>query len=199
VRDSKRAGVDELFARVQDIAKGAALMAGVEHTLSIQTGFSDMNILETGSKLVHDNLTWLGPPTYTAEELAFARALQQTTGKEEKGMVAAALPIKPIPPDPPGGSSDVGDVSWVVPTLHFYVATAPKDVPWHAWPVVAASGMSIGHKGMMLAASTLAATAVDLYENAAAREAILAEFAEKTKGVTYRWYVPDGPPPVPKR
>ena len=199
VRDSKRAGVDEVFARVQDIARGAALMAGVEHVLTVQTGFSDMNILETGSRLVHDNLMWLGPPVYTADELAFARALQQTTGKEAKGMVAAAVPVKPIPPDPPGGSSDVGDVSWVAPTLHFYVATAPKDVPWHAWPVVASSGTTIGHKGMLLAAKTLAATAVDLYENTRAREAIRAEFAEKTKGVTYRWYVPDGPPPIPKQ
>ena len=113
-------------------------------------------------------------------------------------MVAAALPMKPVATDPPGGSSDVGDVSWIAPTLHFSVATAPKDVPWHAWPVVAASGMSIGHKGMMLAASTLAATAVDLFENDAVRDAIRAEFTEKSKGVSYRWYIPDGPPPVPK-
>ena len=49
VRDSKRAGVDEVFARVQDIAKGAALMAGIKHTLSVQTGYTDMNILETGA------------------------------------------------------------------------------------------------------------------------------------------------------
>jgi aminobenzoyl-glutamate utilization protein B len=65
--------------------------------------------------------------------------------------------------------------------------------------VVAASGMSIGHKGMLYASRTLAATAVDLFENPAVRDAIRAEWAEKTKGVTYRWYVPDGPPPVPAR
>jgi aminobenzoyl-glutamate utilization protein B len=199
LRDSKRKGVDEVFARVQDIAKGAALMAGVEHTLKIEAGYTDLVILEKGGRLVHDNLVWLGAPEYTEEEQAFARALQQATGKEPKGMLAAAQPIKPIPPDPPGGSSDVGDVSWVAPTLHFSVATAPKDVPWHAWPVVAASGASIGHKGMMYAAATLAATAVDLYEDAALRDAIRAEWAEKTKGVTYRWYIPDGPPPVPAR
>jgi aminobenzoyl-glutamate utilization protein B len=92
----------------------------------------------------------------------------------------------------------VGDVSWNVPTIHFYVTTAPKDVPWHAWPVVASGGMSIGHKGMMLAAKTLAATAVDLFEDATARDALRVEFTEKTKGYTYKWYVPDGPPPVPK-
>jgi aminobenzoyl-glutamate utilization protein B len=199
LRDSKRAGVDALFARVQEIAKGAALMAGVEHRLTVQTGFTDLNILESGGRVVHANLTWIGPPAYTAEEEAFARALQQATGKEPVGMKAAVLPLKPIATDPPGGSSDVGDVSWVAPTLHFSLATAPKDVPWHAWPVVAASGMSIGHKGMLYAASTLAATAVDLFENAGLREAIRQEWAEKTKGVTYRWYVPEGPPPVPAR
>ena len=50
-----------------------------------------------------------------------------------------------------GGSTDVGDVSWVVPTLHLTVVTSPKDAPWHAWPVVATGGMSIGHKGMIIA------------------------------------------------
>ena len=194
VRDSKRAGVDEVFARVQEIARGAALVAGVEHSLTIQTGYSDMNILESGLKLLHANLAWLGEPDYTAEEQAFARALQKVTGKEEKGMVATLVPFKPIAADPPGGSTDVGDVSWVVPTLHFSVATAPKGVPWHAWPVVASSRMSIGQKGMMLAASALAATAVDLFSDASALDGIRKEWQQKTKGMTYRWLVPDGPP-----
>ena len=196
VRDSKRAGVDEVFARVQEIARGAALVAGVEHSLTIQTGYSDMNILESGLKLLHANLTWLGEPAYTAEEQAFARALQKITGKEEKGMVATLVPFKPIAADPPGGSTDVGDVSWVVPTLHFSVATAPKGVPWHAWPVVASSRMSIGQKGMMLAASALAATAVDLFSDASALDGIRKEWQQKTKGMTYRWLVPDGPPKI---
>ena len=194
VRDSKRAGVDDVFARVQEIARGAALVAGVEHSLTIQTGYSDTNILESGLKLLHANLTWLGEPAYTAEEQAFARALQKVTGKEEKGMVATLVPLKPIAADPPGGSTDVGDVSWVAPTLHFSVATAPKGVPWHAWPVVASSRMSIGQKGMMLAASVLAATAVELFSDASALDGIRKEWRQKTQGVTYRWLVPDGPP-----
>ena len=198
VRDSKRAGVDQVFARVQEIARGAALVAGVEHTLTIQTGYSDSNILEFGLRLLHANLTWVGEPHYSDAEQAFARALQKATGKEEKGMAAALEPLKPIAADPPGGSTDVGDVSWVVPTLHFYVATAPKDVPWHAWPVVASSRVSIGHKGMMRAAQVLAATAVDLFENTSAQESIRKEFADKTKGAMYKWLVPDGPPPVPQ-
>ena len=196
VRDSRRKGVDEVFARVQEIARGAALVGGVESTVAVQTGYTDMNILESGLKLLHENLTLVSEPSYTTEEQSFARALQQATGKEEVGLNAKLEPLKPIARDPPGGSSDVGDVSWVAPTLHFSVATAPKHVPWHAWPVVASSRMSIGHKGMMRASQVLAASAVDLFADAAKLESIRAEWRQKTKGVTYRWLIPDGPPVV---
>jgi aminobenzoyl-glutamate utilization protein B len=196
VRDSRRKGVDEVFARVQEIARGAALIAGVESTVTVQTGYTDMNTLESGLKLLQDNLTLVGEPSYTAEEQSFARALQKATGKEEVGMNPRLAPLKPIASDPPGGSSDVGDVSWVAPTLHFFVATAPKGVPWHAWPVVASSRMSIGHKGMMRASQVLAATAVDMFTDPTRLASIQAEWREKTKGVTYRWLIPDGPPIV---
>jgi aminobenzoyl-glutamate utilization protein B len=196
IRDSRRKGVDEVFARVQEIARGAALIAGVEHKLTIQTGYTDFNILESGLKLLHENLKLVGESSYTAEEQTFAKALQKATGKEEVGMVAALQPLAPIAKEPSGGSSDVGDVSWVAPTLYFKVATAPKDIPWHAWPVVASSRMSIGHKGMMRATQVLAATAVDLFADAAKLDAIKKEWQQKTKGVTYRWIIPDGAPIV---
>ena len=194
VRDSRRPGVDTVFARVKEIARGAAIIAGVEQKITINTGTSDMIILDRGLKLLHDNMTWIWTPTYTDTEQAFARTLQGNTGQPQVGMKADLAPLRPILPDPPGGSTDVGDVSYVVPTLHFYGATAPSNVPWHAWPVVASSGMSIGHKGMVLAANTLAATAVDLFADATVRDAIKAEWTDKTKGVTYKWLVPDGPP-----
>jgi aminobenzoyl-glutamate utilization protein B len=76
--------------------------------------------------------------------------------------------------------------------------TAPEDTPWHAWPVVACGGISIGHKGLIYAAKALAATAVDLFEDAKLLQAVQAEFREKTEGVVYKPFVPDGPPPVPK-
>lgn len=197
VRDSHRDGVDEVFARVKAIAQGAALIAGVEHTITVQTGFSDMNILTKGLDLLHSNLAALPPLTYSDDEQAFAKALQKATGKEEKGMSAALRPMAPIAKDPQGGSTDVGDVSWVVPTLHFYVATAPVGVPWHAWPVVASSRVSIGHKGMMFAAKGMAATAVDLFEKPDVRAQLRQQFDAQTKGRPYKWLVPDGPPPVP--
>jgi aminobenzoyl-glutamate utilization protein B len=196
VRDSRRPGVDTVFARVKEIARGAALIAGVEQTVTVQTGSSDMIILDRGLKLLHDNMTWIGAPTYTESEQTFARALQANTGQPQVGMKAEVLPLAPILPDPPGGSTDVGDVSYVVPTLHFYGATAPFGVPWHAWPVVASSGMSIGHKGMLMASKILAATAVDVFSDESLRTALHAEWAGRTKDVTYQWLVPDGPPMV---
>ena len=107
-------------------------------------------------------------------------------------------PLDPpgLPPD--GGSTDVGDVSWLVPTLHFSVTTGALDAPWHAWPTVATSGMSIGHKGMVHAAKIMATTAIDLFTDAQKRAAIRAEFTEQTKGFVYKPYIPNGPPPIPR-
>ena len=198
LRDSKRSGVDELLNRARKIAEGAALMAGVESTLTVQGGDYELLVNMTGAKLIHANLTWLGPIQYTAEEQEFAKAIQRTTGVEAKGLNGSIQPLLPPKPNPDGGSTDVGDVSWLVPTLHLSVTTAPENAPWHAWPVVACGGMSIGHKGLEYAAKALAATAVDLFEDGKTREAVQAEFREKTKGEVYKPYVPDGPPPVPK-
>jgi aminobenzoyl-glutamate utilization protein B len=198
LRDSKRSGVDGLLSRARKIAEGAALMAGVESKLTVQSGDYEMLVNMAGAKLIHANMTWLGPIQYTAEEQEFAKAIQRATGVEVKGLNGAVQPLEPPKKDPDGGSTDVGDVSWLVPTLHLSVTTAPEAAPWHAWPVVACGGMSIGHKGLVYAAKTLAATMVDLFENPKSRQEIQAEFTEKSKGEVYKPYIPDGPPPVPK-
>jgi aminobenzoyl-glutamate utilization protein B len=198
LRDSKRTGIEELLARVRKIAEGAALMAEVESKLTIQGGDYEMLVNMAGAKLIYANLTWLGPIKYTEEEQEFARAIQRATGVEAKGLNGAIQPLEEQKPDPPGGSTDVADVSWIVPTLHLSVTTAPQDAPWHAWPVVACGGMSIGHKGLAQAAKALATTMVDLFEDPQAVTAIKAEFKENTRGQVYKPYIPDGPPPVPK-
>jgi aminobenzoyl-glutamate utilization protein B len=195
-RDFERRGVDEVVERLRKAAEGAAMIAGVEGGLRVQGGDYEILINETGARLLHRNLTWLGPIRYTPEEETFAKALQAAAGVEPRGLDASIDPLEGQEKE--GGSTDVGDVSWNVPTLHVSVATAPRGVPWHAWPVVAAGGMSIGHKGMMLAAKTLAATMVDLIDDAAARAAVRAEFEAKTKGFVYKPAVPPGPPVLPK-
>ncbi|MGE3434659.1 MAG: amidohydrolase [Blastocatellales bacterium] len=197
-RDSKREGVEPVLQRLREIADGAGKVAGVESKFTVQTGCYEILVNMAGAKLLQQNLEWLGPIKYTEAEQEFARAIQRATGTEQKGLDGEIKPLEAPKPNPPGGSTDVGDVSWVVPTLHLSVTTAPE-AAWHAWPVVASGGMSIGHKGMMQAAKTLAGTMVDLFEDAKTREAIQAEFKEKTNGFVYKPYISDGPPPLPKQ
>ena len=195
-RDWKRSEVEELLARIRKVAAGAATMTETTSELKVQGGSWEVLVNGPGAQLLQQNLLWLGPATYTEQEQAFARQIQRATGVPEKGMYAGVLPLEGQPEE--GGSTDVGDISWVAPTLHVTVATAPEGAPWHAWPVVATGGMSIGHKGMLRASRVLAATMVDLYERPEALAAVQADFKAKKGDVQYRPYVPDGPPPLPK-
>jgi aminobenzoyl-glutamate utilization protein B len=196
LRDWKRAEIEQLLARVRLLASGAAQMTETTATVTVQGGSWEMLVNETGARLLNANLQWLGPAVYTEQEQAFARQIQRAAGVPEAGMFAGVKPLEGQPQE--GGSTDVADVSWVTPTLHVSVATAPLDAPWHAWPVVATAGMSIGHKGMVRAAKVLAATMVDLYERPEALAAVQAEFKGKKGAIAYESYVPAGPPPVPK-
>ena len=197
VRDSKRTGVDEVMERVRAIAEGAALAAGVEAVVTVQSGDYEMLVNMTGARLLHANLIALGPLRFSDDEQAFARRIQEATGVEPKGLLEDIRPLPEKPGEPEGGSTDVADVSWVVPTLHLTVTTAPAGAPWHAWPVVASGGMSIGHRGMIYAARVLAGTMIDLYRDKSARAAIREEFERRTAGHVYKGYIPPGPPPVP--
>jgi aminobenzoyl-glutamate utilization protein B len=196
MRDWDRTEVESLLARVRKVAEGAATMTETTVTVKIQAGSWEFLTNDAGAKLLDANLRWLGPVSYTADEQEFAKTIQRATEVPDVGMDMEIQPLEDQEEE--GGSTDVADVSWTVPTLHVTVATAPKDAPWHAWPVVATAGMSIGHKGLVRAAKTLAATMVDLYEQPAALKAVRAEFEQKKGDVVYDAYVPDGPPPLPE-
>jgi aminobenzoyl-glutamate utilization protein B len=198
LRDSKGTGVEQLLARARRIAEGAAMIAEVESRLTVQGGDWETLVNLTGEKVMHANLAWLGPIPFTPEEQEFAKTIQRATGVDPKGLDGTVQPWRAPKPDPEGGSTDVGDVSWIVPTLSLGATTAPVDAPWHAWPVVACGGMSIGHKGLVYAAKALAATMVDLFEDAKTLQAVQAEFKEKTKGIVYKPFIPEGPPPLPR-
>ena len=197
VRDSKRTVVDEVFSRVKDIARGAALIAGVESKVTVQTGDYELLVNRKGAEVLQKNLETLGPITYTAEEISFAKKIQEVQGVEQSGLDGSIHALKQTKEDPEGGSTDVGDVSWIVPEITLLATTAPKNTAWHGWAVVACGGMSIGHKGMLLSAKALAMTMVDLFENEQLRKDIRAEFDQRKGKVIYKAYIPDGPPPVP--
>jgi aminobenzoyl-glutamate utilization protein B len=196
LRDWKRSEVDDLLARTRKLAEGAAIMTGTTATVTVQGGNWETLLNEAGARLLQANLMWLGPAVFTEEEESFARQVQRATGVPEKGMFTGVKPLEGQQAE--GGSTDVGDVSWVVPTLHVSVATSPLGAPWHAWPVVASGGMSIGHKGMLRAAKVLAATMADLYEQPEALAAVQSEFRTRKGDTTYVPYIPAGPPPLPK-
>lgn len=195
-RDQKRSEVDGLYARIRKIAEGAALMTGTEAVVKLNGGSWEVLVNGAGAKLMDANLRWIGSPSYTPEEDAFAKRIQTATHVPAVGMERAIRALDDQQEE--GGSTDVGDVSWVVPTLTLTVATAPKAAPWHAWPVVATGGMSIGHKGMIVAAKTLAATMVDLYENPRSLREVRSEFEKRRGDVRFQAYLPDGPPPLPR-
>jgi aminobenzoyl-glutamate utilization protein B len=197
VRDVSRTGVEDVMERVHKIVEGAALAADVEAELRIQSGLYEMLTNFTGARILHRNLEALGPIEWSEEEQAFARQLQESAGVKPEGMTMKIEPFEENPDPPEGGSTDVADVSWIVPTIHLSAPTAPLDVPWHAWPVVAAAGSPVGHKGMDYAARALAITTIDLFNDPEARRQMLEEFEKSTAGHTYDPYIPDGPPPIP--
>lgn len=195
VRDSKREGMKPVYERVREMAEGAAIMANVDYKISLISGIYEVLVNRRGGELMQNNLELLGPITYTAEEEAFGKAIQEATGKPQLGMDSSIRPLEPTLENSGGGSTDVGDVSWNVPNINLSVTVAPKGTPWHSWAVVACGGMSIGHKGMVHAAKAMGMTMVDLFQNQKAVAEIKQEFKERKGDVVYEPMI-DGPAPI---
>ena len=198
IRDSKRSGVAEVSERMKDIAKGAALMAGVQYDIKLNSGLYELLINETGAKTLQSNMNFVGPVVYTKEELAFSDNIMKEYGLESKGISGKVKPLEITKEDPVGGSTDVGDVSYIVPEITLLATTAPYEAPWHSWVVVACGGMSIGHKGMLFSSKALGSTMVDLFENEKLRFGIKEEFLKRKGKEVWKAMLPDGPPTIPK-
>lgn len=199
IRDSKRSGVAEVSERMKDVAKGAALMAGVEVEVKLNSGLYELLINEAGAKALQKNMEFVGPITYTEKELAFANKIMAEYGAEPKGISGDIQPLGSEFQEVPGGSTDVGDVSYIVPEITLLATTAPYNSPWHSWVVVACGGMEIGHKGMLFAAKSLGTTMVDLFEDENLRKQIKEEFLKRKGSEVWEAMLPEGPPPVPQR
>ena len=188
--------VHEIFERVSKSAEGAALGTGTRVEHEIIHGIYAVLPNEPLARAMDANLRRVGGVQYDAKERAFAETLRKSLG-DDAPPVDSAAEVAPFAFYRSGGSTDVADVSWVMPTLQLSVTTAPADAPWHAWPVVACGGMSIGHKGMIHASKALAATMVDLFRDPKQVAVIAKEFEEKTRGIEYVPYIPAGPPVPP--
>lgn len=196
VRDTKREGMMPVYERVMAMAEGAAILANVDHKISLISGIYEVLVNRKGGEIMQKNLELLGPITYTEDEIAFGKKIQEETGKPQVGLDSKIKPLEETKEHPGGGSTDVGDVSWNVPNINLSVTVAPKDTPWHSWAVVACGGMSIGHKGMLHAAKAMGMTMADLFEDPSLVEAVKKEYKERKGDTVYEAIVPEGPPPI---
>jgi aminobenzoyl-glutamate utilization protein B len=197
VRDNSLEGMLGVYDRVKEIARGAAIIANVDYKISLVSGLHNVLVNRAGAEVLQKNLEMLGPITYSPEEMQFAHELQRNTGQAEIGLDGNIYPLEQTQEMMGGASSDVGDVSWLVPEVRLGVTTAPVGTPWHSWAVVACGGMSIGHKGLVYAAKALGATMIDLFESPETVERIKAEFKQRKGDIPYKPLLPEGPAPVP--
>ena len=193
LRENNREQVDVLYERALKIAEGAALMTGTTHEVKLISGIYEIQVNRTGAEAMQKNLEALGEITYTDEEVAYANTILKETGKPQKGIDGSVHPLRETLPAQ-GGSTDVGDVSQIVPTIRMSATVASKGGPWHSWAVVACTGMSIGHKGMIYAAKALAMTMADLYKNPKLVDAVKKDFKDNKVNKTYDPRILPGPP-----
>ena len=206
VRANRVADSVKLLKRVDDIAKGAALMSGTEYDRIFIDGTADILPNYTIEEVLYKNFNEISMPEYTDADMSFAQNLRATYyhGDFIPGGIGAKFDIsiaKRVSELTDGGkkalndfimplysgtgfipgSSDVGDVSWLTPTAQIETVTWPADIPGHSWQVVSCGKSEIAHKGMLHAAKVLAATAIDLLTQPELLKEARAEFEEKSK------------------
>ena len=165
VRHGNRKMVIDIFDRIAKAAEGAALGTGTKMEYELIGGTHELLPNITLQKMMYSNLVKVGGVTYTEKEKEFGNQIIQSLGIENGSVDKAAViqPYKTL--DPSFGSTDVGDVSFAVPTGGMGSATWVPGTPAHSWQAVAAGGTDIANKGMMVAAKTIALTAIDLFLN----------------------------------
>jgi aminobenzoyl-glutamate utilization protein B len=193
--------LEPIWSRLEDAARAGALGTGTHVNWEVMHGNHSLLPNKILARRMHEHLNAAGGVEYNADEMKFAETLQNNFNGKAKPINSAASVI-PWRNEVAslGGSTDVGDVSWVVPTHGISTATWVPGTPAHSWAAVAASGMSIGHKGMHLAAQVLAATAQDLFMDPELRASIKAEFDER-RGIEfeYKALLGDRHPPLDYR
>ena len=201
VRADKHTDVVRYFKWVKDIAKGAELMTRTKLSVRIDTDCHELIPNTPLAELMHRNLVAVGPPKFTAKEKQFARRLQQPliTQFGTKFPVAINEKVEPLTRTsrPSKGSTDVGDISWHVPTGGIRTSCLVAKSPGHSWQNVACIGSSIGEKGIVYASKVLAVSAVELFQKPSLVAAAKKEQTRRMKDLKYTTLIPKGQkPPV---
>jgi aminobenzoyl-glutamate utilization protein B len=197
VRANTHEDVERNFDWLRDIADGAAKMSRTKVAVHIDTDCHEIIPNLPLSRLIQRNLEHVGTPKFDDADRELARRLQEPLRaefalKERKPLndTLEPLPKQPYPAD--GGSTDVGDISWYVPTSGLDTVCFAAGSPGHSWQNVAAIGSPIGHKGLLVAAKVLALSAADLLQDPQALKEARADFQERMKGRAYTTKIPKG-------
>ena len=216
IRAPKSDYLAELYERVNDIARGAALMTGTRVEIDFVKACSEKIRNDVLAKLIYKNMTELPLPTYTAEEKEFAAQVREQCRKSKtplqmavdtcgeavrpqlEELFAQDLPLSEflLPyyanDIPVGGSTDVGDVTWICPTGGMRGMTTVAGTPGHSWQFVTCNKTSIAHKGTLYAGKVLAATAIDLMNDPETLAAAKEEHARRVGPEGYKCPIPAG-------
>ena len=200
VRHPDKNIVKDLFERVVKAADGAATGTETKMEYEIIGGTHDLLLNKTLGGIMQKNLESVGGVSYTTEETEFGKKIQASLGFAAPALETATK-VTPLKTqfDAGGGSTDVGDVSYAVPTVGLYAATWIPGTPAHSWQAVAAGGTDIGIKGMLVAAKTMALTALDLYTDSRIIAAATAEFKTLKGDYQYKALLGDRKPALSYR
>jgi aminobenzoyl-glutamate utilization protein B len=195
VRHPKKEEVVRIFDWVTKAAEGAALGTQTRVDYEVIGGTHDLLLNKTLAEAMQQNLLRVGGVSYTAAETEFAKKLQSSFTYKVPAIESAAS-IQPLKAeeDAGGGSTDVGDVSYAVPTVGLRAATWVPGTPAHSWQATACGGTEIGTKGMMVAAKTMALTAMDLFSDPALISRAKEEFVRDKGDYQYKALLGDRKP-----
>ncbi len=184
---------------MEDAAKGAAVGTGTAVDWEIIHGNHSLLPNDTIAEIMHKNLKIVGGVEYSKEEQAFAEKIYKTLIQPDFTL-GAEQTVQPIKREGSMGSTDVGDISWNVPTAELRTATWVPGTSAHSWQAIAAGGTTIGVKGLQVSAKTLALTAIDLFENAQLVARARDELLERRgKDFKYEPLLGDRAPPLDYR
>lgn len=183
-RDADRQRVDEAVAWIKDMAQGAAMATQTTALAVDYYGLHDLLPNAPLAKRMQKYLEQVGVPEYTKEELDYAMQLQKAAGVKPTGMTKK---VQELPNEPKmGGASDVGDVSYLTPTMGLTMPSIPEGISLHTWMATSSNGTSIGTKAAVAAAKVLALTGMDILTDAELRKEMKADFGKRTEGFVYK-------------
>ena len=196
VRDSNRQKVEANYEWLTQIAEAAALATQTTHKITLITGVHELLLNRPLQEAAQANLEYVGAPVFSEDDQVFGKTLQAELGIETVGYPTEVKPLKDEMQPPEGGSTDVAEVTRLAPGVSIMVATAAVDLPWHSWATSASHGRPNASRGAVVAAKTMAMTALDFLLDAELRKRAKVAFDEQMKDNPYVSPIPKGQKPI---